>query len=134
MTQYNRLNLNLSNSQLTKLKYAIKNETDVVIRLSPNMIGDSNDQTNFPHEILLTDWQVSSICKAFTNNSSIDIKFSKTQWPKMIQSGGFLGRLLGPSLKTGLSLIKKCNYTISKKCINFFRINYSSISSRCRNT
>ena len=55
MTQYNRLNLNLSNSQLTKLKYAIKNETDVVIRLSPNMIGDSNDQTNFPHEILLTD-------------------------------------------------------------------------------
>ena len=79
MTQYNRLNVKLSNSQLNKLKSAIKNETDVVIRLSPNMIGDSNDQTNFPHELLLIDRQVSSICKTFTNNSSIDIKFSKTQ-------------------------------------------------------
>ena len=106
MTQYNRLNTKLSNSQLNKLKSAIKNENDVVIRLSPNMIGDSNDKTNFPHELLLTNRQVSSIRKAFSNNSSVDIKFSKTQLSKMIQSGGFLGRLLGPLLKTGLSLIK----------------------------
>ena len=50
MTQYNRLNVKLPNSQLNKLKSAIKNETDAVIRLSPNMIGDSNYKTNFPHE------------------------------------------------------------------------------------
>ena len=84
MTQYNRLNVKLSNSQLNKLKSAIKNETDVVIRLSPKMIGDSDDETNFPHEVLLTDRQVSSICKVFSNNSSIDMKFSKTQLSKML--------------------------------------------------
>ena len=102
--QYNRLNTKLSNSQLNKLKSAIKNENEVVIRLSRNMIGDSND--NFPHELLLTERQVSSIRKAFANNSSVDIKFSKTQLSKMIQSGGFLGKLLVPLLKTGLPLIK----------------------------
>ena len=105
MTQYNRLNVKLSNSQLNKLKSAIKNENDVVIRLSHNMICDSNDKTNFPHELLLTHRQVSSIHKAFTNNSSVDIKFSKFQLSKMIQSGGFLGKLLGLLLKTGLPLI-----------------------------
>ena len=75
MTQYNRLNTKLSNSQLNKLKSAIKNENDVVIRLSFNVIGDSNDKTNFPHDLLLTDRQVSSICKPFADNSSVDIKF-----------------------------------------------------------
>ena len=89
MTQYKRLNTKLSNSQLNKLKSAIKNETDVVIRLSPNMIGDSNDKGNFPDELLLINRQVSSIRKAFANNSLIDIKFSKTQLSKMIQSGKF---------------------------------------------
>ena len=59
--------------------YAIKNENDLVIRLSLNMIGDSNDKGNFPHELLLTNRQVSSIRKAFANNSSVDIKFSKAQ-------------------------------------------------------
>ena len=49
------------------------------------MIGESSDQTNFPHELLLTDRQVSIIRKAFANNSSVDIKFSKTQLSKMIQ-------------------------------------------------
>ena len=106
MTQYNRVNIKSSNSQLNKLNSAIKNETDLVIRLSPNMIGDSNDQTNFPHKLLLRDRQVYNIRKAFSNNSSVDIKISKTHLSKMIQSGGFLGRLLGPLLKTGLSLIK----------------------------
>ena len=106
MTQYNRVNIKLSNSQLNKSNYAIKNETDLVIRLSPNMIGDSNDQTNFPHKLLLRYRQVYNIRKAFSNNSSVDIKISKTHLSKMIQSGGFLGRLLGPLLKTGLSLIK----------------------------
>ena len=75
MTQYNGLNTKLSNSQLNILKAAIKNENDVVISLSPNMIGDSNDKGNFPHELLLTDRQVSSIRNAFAHNSSVDIKF-----------------------------------------------------------
>ena len=114
MTQYNTVNVKLSTSQLNKLKSAIKNENDVVIRLSPNMIGDSNDKTNFPHELLLTNRQVSSIRKAFTNNSSVDIKFSKTQLSKMIQSGGFLGKLLGPLLKTGLPLIKNVITPLAK--------------------
>ena len=54
MTLYNRVNVRLSNSQLNKLKSAIKNENDIVIRLSPNMRGDSDDTANFPHELLLT--------------------------------------------------------------------------------
>ena len=85
MTQYNLLNMKLSNSQLNKLKSAIKNETEVLIRLSPNMIDDSNGENNFPHELLLTDRQASSIRKAFSNNSSVNIIFSKTQLSKMIQ-------------------------------------------------
>ena len=84
--QYNRVDVNLSTSQLDKLKSAIKNENDVVIRLSLNMIGDSNDKGNFPHELLLKNRQVSSIRKVFDNNSSVDIKFSKAQLSKMIQS------------------------------------------------
>ena len=98
MTQYNSLNVKLSNSQLNKFKSAIKNETEVVLRLSSNMIGD--DETNFLHKLLLTNGQVSNLRKAFANHSSVDIKLSKTQLSKMIQSGGFLGRLLGPLLKT----------------------------------
>ena len=70
------------------------------------MISDSNDKTNFPHELLLTDIQVSSIRKAFANNSSVNIKFSKIQLSRMIQSRGFLCKLHGLLLKTGLPLIK----------------------------
>ena len=115
--QYNRVNVKLSTSQLNKLKSAIKNENDVVIRLSLNMIGDSNDKTNFPHELLLTDRQVSSIRKAFANNSSVDIKFSEAQLSKMIQSGGFLGKLLGPLLKTGLPLMKSAVTPLAKSVL-----------------
>ena len=53
MTQYNSLNVKLSNSQLNKLKSSIKNE-NVVLRISSNMVGNSNDNTNFPLELLLT--------------------------------------------------------------------------------
>ena len=95
MTQYNSLNVKLSNSQLNKLKSSIKNETDVVLRISSNMASNSNDNTNFLHELLLTNRQVANIRKAFANHSSINIKLSKTQLSKMIQSGGFLGKLLG---------------------------------------
>ena len=70
------------------------------------MVGNSNDNTNFTHELLLPNRQVANIRKAFAKNTSIDIKLSKTQLSKMIQSGGFFGRLLGPLLKTGLPLMK----------------------------
>ena len=104
MAQYNSLNVKLSNSQLNKFKSAIKNETDVVLRLSSNMIGDN--EANFPHKLLLTNRQVSNLRKVFANNSSDDINLSKTQLSKMIQLGGLLGRLLGPLLKTGFPLMK----------------------------
>ena len=81
------------------------------------MIGNSNDKDNFPHELLLTDRQVSSIHKAFSNNWSVDIKFSKTQLSKIIQSGRFLGKLLGPSLKAGLPLIKNVITPLAKSVL-----------------
>ena len=110
MTQYNSLNVRLSNSQLNKLKSAIKNETDVVLRISSGMVGNSNDNTNFPHKLLLLDRQVANTCKAFSNNLSTDVKFSKTQLSKIIQSGGFLGnflsKLAGPLMKVAMPLAK----------------------------
>ena len=84
MTQCNSLNVKLSNSQLNKLKSAIKNETGVVLTLSSNMVGNSGDNTNFPRELLLTNRQVANIRKAFANNLSTDIIFSKAQLSKMI--------------------------------------------------
>ena len=77
MSQYNTLNLKLSNSQFHKLKSAIKNGTEVTLNLSSNLIGSANDETNFPHKLLLTDTQVSENRKAFVNGSSANIKFSK---------------------------------------------------------
>ena len=117
MTQYNSLNVKLSNSQLSKLKSAIKNENDVILRISSNMVGNSNDNTNFPHELLLANRQVENIRKAFANHLSTDIKLSKTQLSKMIQSGGFLGRLLGPLLKTGLPLMKSVIKPLGKSVL-----------------
>ena len=74
------------------------------------MVGDSNDNTNFPHELLLTNRQVANIRKAFANHSSININLSKTQLSKMIQSGGILGKLLGilagPLMKVAMPLAK----------------------------
>ena len=115
MTQYNSLNVKLSNSQLNKFKSAIKNENEVVLRLSSNMIGDN--EANFPHKLLLTNRQVSNLRKAFANNSSADINLSKTQLSKMIQSRGLLGRLLGPLLKTGFPLIKNVIKSLAKSVL-----------------
>ena len=112
MTQYNSLNVKLSDSQLNKLKSAVKIESEVVLRSSLNVIGDN--KTNFPPELLLTNRQVSNLRKAFPNNSSANIKLSKSQLSKMIQSGGFLDRLLGPLLKTGLPLIKNVIKPLAK--------------------
>ena len=74
------------------------------------MVGNSNDNTNFPHKLLLTDRQVANIRKAFANNLSTDVKFSKNQLLKMSQSGGFLGNLLSklasPLMKVAMPLAK----------------------------
>ena len=115
MTQYNSLNVKLLSSQLNKFKSAIINETEVVLRLSLNMIGDN--EANFPHQLLLINTQVSNLRKAFANNSSANIKLLKTQLSKMIQSGGFLGRLLGPLLKTGLPLISNVIKPLAKSVL-----------------
>ena len=104
MTQYNSLSVKLSNSQLNKLKSAIKNGTDVILTLSLNIIGNSDDETNFPHKLLLTNTQLSNLRKAFANHTSADIKLSKVQLTKM-QKGRFL-RFLAPLLKSGLPLLK----------------------------
>ena len=77
MTQYNTLNVKLSNFQLNKLKSGIENDTEVTLKLSSNVAGDSYDEINFPHTLLLTITQVCS--------------FVKTQLHKIEQRGGFLG-------------------------------------------
>ena len=82
MRQYNSLNVKLSNLQLDKLKPAIKNEAEVVWRLSSNMAGD--DETNFSPKWLLTNRQVANLRKAFAIYLSTDVKLSKTQISKMI--------------------------------------------------
>ena len=115
MTPYNSLNVKLSNSQLDKLKSAEENETEVVLRLSSNTIGD--DETNIPHKLLLTNRQVPNLRKAFANYLSADIKLSKTRISKMMQSEGFFGRLLNPLLKTGLPLMKNVIKPLAKSVL-----------------
>ena len=104
MTQYNSLNVKLSNSQLNKLKSAIKNGTDVVLRLSLNMVGNSDHESKFPHKLLLINRKILRLRKAFANHISVDIKLSKAQLTKM-QKGVFL-KFLMPLLKSGLPLLK----------------------------
>ena len=85
MTKYNSLNVRLSNSQLHKLKSAIENGTEVVLRLLPNMIRDYDDKISFPHELVLANSKVATLRTAFANKSLTDIQLSKTQISKMIQ-------------------------------------------------
>ena len=86
MTQSNTLNVKLSNWQLIKLKSAIKNRTGVTLNISSNIICDSNDENNFSHKLLLTNTQVSRLCKVFSNGSSANIKLLKTHLHKIGQS------------------------------------------------
>ena len=79
------------------------------------MVDDN--ETNLPHKLLLTNRQVSNLRKAFANHLSADINLSKTQLSKMIQSGGFLNKLLGPLLKTGLPLIKNLIKPLAKSIL-----------------
>ena len=78
MTQYNTLNVKLFNWQLNKLKSGIKNCTEITLKILANVVGNSNDENNFPHKLLLTNTQVSKLHKAFTNNFSASINLSKT--------------------------------------------------------
>ena len=105
MSQYNTLNVKLSTSQLNKLKSGIKNDAEATLKILSNVVSDSNEENILPHNLLLTNRQVSKLRKAFVNNSSANIKSSKTQLYKIGQSGGFLGERLGTLLKTGLPLI-----------------------------
>ena len=92
----------MSKSQLNKLKSGVKNGTEITANLPSKVVGDSNDETNFPHNPLLTNTQVSKICKAFANGSSANIKLSKTKLSKMMYLGGFdpiepLSALMNPA-------------------------------------
>ena len=115
MIQYNTLNVKFSNLQLNKLKWVIKNGSEVILKNSLNVVGDSNDENSFPHK---TNTQVSRLRKALANNSSANIKLSKTQLHKIKQSRGFLRKLLGPLLKTGLPLMKNVVKPLWKKYWN----------------
>ena len=117
MTRYNTLNVKLSNSQLNKLKCGIKNGTEVTLKISSNVVFDSNDENNFLHKLLLINTQVSKLRKAFANGSSANIKLSKTQLYKTGQSGRFLGRILEPLLKTGLPLIRNVFKPLAKSVL-----------------
>ena len=102
MVEYNTVNPELSNSQLNKLKSAIKNRQRTILRMNARILS----AINLPHELLSTTRQTTKLINAIENNMSTDIKLSKAQISKIIQSGGFLGELRGPLLKTRLPLIK----------------------------
>ena len=100
MTQYDTLNAKLFNSQLNEIKSGIKNDTELTLKFSPNVVGDCSDENNFPHKLLLTNTRVSKLRKDFVNNSSANIRLLH----KTGESGGLLGRILGWFLKIGLPL------------------------------
>ena len=106
MVIYNIVNAKLSDLQLNKLsqkqKRAGKNKQRTTLRISAKMFNSDN----LPHELLLKTRQTTKLRNAVENNMSTDIKLSKAQISKIIQSCGFLGKLLGPLLKTGLPLLK----------------------------
>ena len=107
MVEYSKVNVKLSDTQLKKLKTAVKDKTGTTLRISLKMF-DGND---LPHELLLTTRQKTNLRNAFNNNMSTDLKLSKAQISKIIQSGGFLGSLLsklaGPLMKVAILLAKK---------------------------
>ena len=69
MNQCNAISVKLSNSQLDKLKSGMKNGTEVTLNFSSNVVGNSNDEANFPHKLLLTNTQILRLCKALANGS-----------------------------------------------------------------
>ena len=106
MVGYSKVNVKLSDTQLKKLKTAVKNKTETILRMSLKMF----DGNHLPHELLLTTRQKTKLKNAFNNNMSTDLKLSRAQISKIIQSGGFLGSLLsklaGPLMKVAIPLAK----------------------------
>ena len=102
MVEYSKVNCKLTNVQLNKFKKALKSNEGATLR---NFNKDER-----PHELLLTTRQNTKLRNALNNNSATDIKLSKAQIKKIIQSGGFLGKLLskltGPLMKVALPLAK----------------------------
>ena len=90
MVEYNKVNVKLSDSRLNKLKSAVKSQTGITLRMNIKMFNGNN----LPHELLLTTRQETRPRNAFENNMSTDIKLSKAEISKIIQSGGLLGSLL----------------------------------------
>ena len=90
MFEYNKVNVKLSDSQLNKLKSAVKNRQDLTLRMNITIFNGNN----LPHELILTTRQNTKLRNEFENNMSTDIKLSKSQISKIIQSGGCLGALL----------------------------------------
>ena len=115
MVENTKVNIKLSDSQIKKLKDAVKDNTETTLRISLKMFN-GND---LPHEVLLTTRQKKKKKKknAFNNNMSTDLNISKAQINKIIQSGGFLNRLLGPLLKTGLPLLKNTIKPLAKSVL-----------------
>ena len=119
MTQYGNLNVKLFYSQLNKLKSIIKSDNEETLNLSSNVVGESNNETNFPHKLLSTNTQVLRLYKAFANGLSANIKLSKTKLSRMVQSGGsFLGSIENLPHKLIMAGIKKKKKErkCSKKC------------------
>ena len=106
MVEYNTINAKLSDSQLNKLKSAVKNKQGTTLRMNVRMFSANN----LPHELLLTIRQTTKLINAIENNMSTDIKLSNTQISKIIQSGRILGSLLsniaGPLMKVPVPLAK----------------------------
>ena len=108
------------------MKLGIKNGTEITLKISSNVVGDSNDENNFLHKLLLTNTQVSKLRKAFSNNSSANIKLSKIQLHKIGQSEGFLGRLLGILLKNGWPLLGNILKPLAKSVLIPLRLTAGS--------
>ena len=87
MVEYGKVNIKLSDKQLKKLKTVIKNKTETTLRMSLKML----DENDLRHELLLTTKQKTKLRNALNNNMLTDLKLSKVQISKIIQSGGFLG-------------------------------------------
>ena len=106
MVEYNSINAKLSDSQLNKLKRALKNKQGTTLRMNFKMFSGNN----LPHELLLTTIQTTKLRNATENNMSTDIKLSKARISKIIQSGGFLGSLISktadPLMKVAVPLAK----------------------------
>ena len=114
MTPYNTLSLKLSHIQLNKLKWGIQNGIEVNLNLTSSVIGGFNDDTSCAHKYLSANTQVLRLRKDFASNSSASTKLSKTQLSKIGQSGGSLGRLLGPLLRIGSPLMKNVPKILAK--------------------